>query len=99
MPRIILTICYVHIAPQIQLHISMFQNPYLTDLQNLLSTVCFPGGSDGKKSACNVGNPGLIPEPGRFPGEGTGNPLQDSCLENPMDRGTWWVTIHTVEKS
>ena len=42
----------------------------------------FPGGSDGKESACNVGDPGLIPELGRSPGEENGNPLQYSCLEN-----------------
>ena len=49
----------------------------------------FPGGSDGKASAYNVGNLGLIPGWGRFPGEGNGNPLQYSCLENPMVRGAW----------
>ena len=49
----------------------------------------FPGGSDGKESPCNVGDMGSIPGPGRSPGEGTGNPLQCSCLENPMDRGAW----------
>ena len=49
----------------------------------------FPGGSDGKASVYNVGDPGLIPEPGRSPGEGNGNPLQNSCLENPMDTGAW----------
>ena len=47
----------------------------------------FPGGSDGKESACSVGHPGLIPGSGRYPGEGNGNPLQYSCLENSMDRG------------
>ena len=47
----------------------------------------FPGGSDGKASACNVGDPGLIPGLGRSPGEGNGNPPQHSCLENPMDGG------------
>ena len=47
----------------------------------------FPGGSDGKASACNVGDPGLIPGSGRSPGEGNGNSLQYSCLGNPMDRG------------
>ena len=47
----------------------------------------FPGGTDGKASACNVGDPGLIPGLGRSPGEGNGNPLQHSCLENPMDGG------------
>ena len=55
----------------------------------------FPGGSEGKDSACNVGDPGSIL--GRSPGEGTGYPLRYSCLENPMDRGAWWV--HGVTKS
>ena len=49
----------------------------------------FSGGSDGKASVCNAGDPVSIPELGRFPGEGNGNPLQYSCLENPMDRGGW----------
>ena len=49
----------------------------------------FPGGSDGKASAFNVGNRGLIPGLGRSPGERNGNPLQYSCLENPMDEGAW----------
>ena len=50
-------------------------------------SVGFPGGSDGKASACNAGDPGSIPGSGRSPGEGNGNPLQHSCLENPVDRG------------
>ena len=49
----------------------------------------FPGGSDGKESACNAQDLGLIPGSGRAPGEGNGNPLQYSCLENPMDGGAW----------
>ena len=49
----------------------------------------FPGGSDGKASVYNVGDLGSIPGSGRFPGEGNGNPLQYSCLENPMDAGAW----------
>ena len=49
----------------------------------------FPGGSEGKGSAWNAGDPGLIPGSGRSPGEGNGNPLQYSCLGNPMDRGAW----------
>ena len=49
----------------------------------------FPGGSDGKASAYNVGDPGSIPGLGISSGEGNGNPLQYSCLENPMDRGAW----------
>ena len=58
----------------------------------------FPGGSEGKASACNVGDPGSIPGSGRSPGEGNGNLLQHSCLENPMD-GAWWATVHGVTKS
>ena len=59
----------------------------------------FPGGSKVKASACNVGDLGLIPGSGRSPGEGNGNPLQYSCLENPMDGGAWWATVHGVAKS
>ena len=59
----------------------------------------FPGGSAGKESACNAGDPGSIPGAGRSPGEGNGYPLQCSCLENSMDRGAWWATIHGVSKS
>ena len=59
----------------------------------------FPGGSEVKASACNVGDLGSIPGSGRSPGEGNGNPLQYSCLENPMDGGTWWATVHGVAKS
>ena len=59
----------------------------------------FPGGSEVKASACNVGDLGLIPGSGRSPGEGNGNPFQYSCLENPMDGGAWWATVHGVTKS
>ena len=59
----------------------------------------FPGGSEDKTSACNAGDPGLIPGLGRSPGEGNDNPLQYSYLENPMDRGAWWATVHGVTKS
>ena len=58
----------------------------------------FPGGSDGEVSACNAEDLGLIPGLGRSPGEGNGNPLQSSCLENPMDRGAWWTVVHGVKK-
>ena len=57
------------------------------------------GGSDGKASARNVGDPGLIPGLGRSPGEGNGNPLQYSCLENPRDGGAWWAAIYGVAQS
>ena len=59
----------------------------------------FPDGSEVTASSCNAGDLGLIPGLGRFPGEGNGNPLQYSCLENPMDGGAWWVTVHRVTKS
>ena len=58
----------------------------------------FSGGSDSKESACNAGDPGLIPGLGKSPGEGNGNPLQCSCLENSLDRGAWWATVHGVAK-
>ena len=59
----------------------------------------FPGGSDGKASACNMGDPDSIPGPGRSPGEVNGNPLQYPCLKKSMDGGAWWATVHGVTKS
>ena len=59
----------------------------------------FPGGSDGKESACNEVDLGSIPGLGRSRGGGHGNPLQYSYLENPMDRGAWWAPVHGVTKS
>ena len=59
----------------------------------------FPGNSAGKESACNAGDPGSIPGSGRSPGEGIGYALQYSWLENSMDRGAWWATVHGVAKS
>jgi len=56
----------------------------------------FSSGSVSKESACNAGDPGLIPALGRSPGEGNSNPLQYSCIGNPMDRGAWWATVHGV---
>ena len=58
----------------------------------------FPDDSDSKESACNAGNLGLIPGLGRSPGEGNGNPLQYSRLENPMTQGTWQATVHGAAK-
>ena len=58
----------------------------------------FPGGSDGKASACNAGDLGSIPGSGRSPGKGNGYPLQDSCLENSMGRGAWQATVHGIVK-
>ena len=59
----------------------------------------FPGGSDGKVSARNLGDPGSVPGLGRSPGEGNSKPLQYSCLENSMDGGAWWATARWVAKS
>ena len=59
----------------------------------------FLGGSDGKESTCNAGDLSSVPGLGRSPGEGNGNPLQYSCLENSMDRGAWQATVHEVAKS
>ena len=68
--------------------IGMIHICYIYLFVYIYTFICgFPGGSDGKASACNVGDPGSIPGSGRSPGEGNGNPLQHSCLENPMDRG------------
>ena len=64
-----------------------------------LNSCGFSGGSVGKESACNAGDLGLIPGLERSPGKGNSNPLQYSCMENSMDRGTWWATVHGVTKS
>ena len=76
---------------------SRFMNWKILILKETLDV--FPGASEVKASACNVGDLGSIPGSGRSPGEGNGNPLQYSCLENPMDGGTWWATVHGVAKS
>ena len=59
---------------------------------------CFPHSSVGKESVCNAGDPGLTPGSGRSPEEGNGNPLQYSCLENPIDRGAWQAVVHGVAR-
>ena len=66
---------------------------------DLIKSMGFPGGSNGKESACNARDSGLTPELGRSPGERNGYPLQYSCLENSMDRGAWQATVHEVAKS
>ena len=77
-------------APQIRCSVWNKKGPLVVDL---------PGGSDGKESACSVGDPPLIPGLGRLPGEGNCNPLQYSCLENPMDREAWQATVQRGTKS
>ena len=66
---------------------------------NFYYSMGFPHISVDKESACNAGDLDSIPGLGRSPGEGNGNPLQYSSLENPMDRGAWWATVHGVVKS
>ena len=67
-------------------------------ISQLYFATLFLGGSDGKESACNVGDPGSVPGSGRCPGEGNGTPLQYSYLENPKDGGPWQATGHGVTK-
>ena len=64
----------------------------------IATNFCFQGGSVGKESTCNAGDVGSIPGLGRSPGRGHGNPLEYSCLENLMDKGVWWPTVHKVAK-
>ena len=75
------------------------EKPYIIYYIIIYISVAFPGGSDGKAPAYNVGGPGSIPGSGRSLGEGNGNPLQYSCLENPMDGGAWLAPVHGVTKS
>ena len=74
-------------------------SPCLFNLTCRVHHVSFPGGSDGKESACSIADSGSIPGSGRYPGEGNGNPLQYSCLENFKDRVAWWGTEDRVAKS
>ena len=80
-------------------HQSLFQwvgsSHQVADLQGLHIT-CFPGGSDSKSLACSAGDLGSIPGSGRSAGEGDGDTIQYACLENSMDRGAWWATVHGV---
>ena len=79
-----------------ELNMNAYIKPQYTSSQG------FPGGTVVKNPPANAGdaqNAGLIPGSGRSPAEGYGNPLQYSCLENPMDRGARWVTVHRVTKS
>ena len=64
-----------------------------------MRNIDFPGGPDGKESACNEGDLVSVPGSGRSPGGGSGNPLQYSCLENPMDIGTWQAAVHGAAES
>ena len=70
--------------------------PIIAQLASIRGFLC---GSDGEESACNTADPGSIPGLGRSPGEGHGNSLRYSCLENPMDREAWSATVHGVAES
>ena len=80
-----------HTVVQLLSHVQLFVTP--------MGFLGFPGGSEGKESACNAGDLSSIPGLGRSPGEENGNPLQYSCLGNSMDGGAWWATVHRFEKS
>ena len=71
----------------------------LPPLLSIAKSLVLPGGSDGKESTYNSGDLGSIPGSGRYPREENGNPLQNSCLNNPMDREAWQATVHGVAKS
>ena len=78
----------------------LFYNLQLSiGLEHIPIYIPFPGGSEGKASTFNAGDLGLILGSGRSPGEGNGNLLQYSCLENSMDEGAWYATVHGITKS
>ena len=79
--------------------INLFTSIWPVFIEDLCSSLGFPSSSAGKEPACNAGDPSLIPGLGRSPGEGNGDRLQYSCLENSMDRGIWWARIHEVKRS
>ena len=79
--------------------ISVFSSLIQEQISALSISYGFPGGSEVKVSAWNAGDPGSIPGLGRSPGEGNGNPLQYSCLENPMEGGAWQAAVHAVTES
>ena len=91
---------YMTTGKTIALAIQTFVNKVISLFFNTLSRFImgFPGGSEVKASASNAGDPGSFPGSGRYPGEGNGNPLQYSCLENPMDGGAWRATVHGSQR-
>ena len=97
-PSLLFIHIYIHKYINKQIYIYLYIYIY-TFIYFYLTVQGFPDGSDGQESACNAGDPSSIPESGRSPGEGNGNPLQYSCLENSMDRGAWQATVHGVAKS
>ena len=88
----------VHVSFRIMVKKNCGFSQFVHQVVGLLDHMSFPCSSVGKESACNAGDLGSIPGLGRFPGEGNGNPLQYSCLENPMDREAWWATFYGVAR-
>ena len=88
----------VHVSFRIMVKKKLWFSQFVHQVVGLLDHMSFPCSSVGKESACNAGDLGSIPGLGRFPGEGNGNPLQYSCLENPMDREAWWATFYGVAR-
>ena len=80
------------------LQIMTYSNNFPKHINNAYQLKGFTGGSDDKESACHTGDACLILGWGRSPLEGNGNPFQYSCLENPMERGAWWATVHGVTR-
>ena len=78
--------------------LTLMSNGVISSVNQLYGNRGFPGGSVVKNPSANTGDVSLIPGLGRSPGEENGNPLQYSCLENPMDRGAWWAIVHGVTK-
>ena len=90
----------VHISSQIAVVVIVFSDIYPSmEFLGHMVVLGFPGGSNGKESACSERDLGSIPGSGSSLGEGNGNPLHYSCLENSMDRGAWWAAVHGVAKS
>ena len=85
-------------VPWLTICLSMQETPVPSLVKELRSLMDFPGGSDSKVSVYNVGDLGSIPGSERTPGEGNGNPLQCSCLENPGDRGAWWAAVYGLHR-
>ena len=92
---------YMNTGKTIALTIEIFVNKAMSLLFITMSRFLmgFPGGSEVKAPASNAEDRSSIPGSGRYPGGGHGNPLQDSCLENAMDRRAWWAAVHRVAKS
>ena len=89
----------LRLCPFVLLSVHKSFKDLLHSTGNCIQYLVIPGGSVGKESAFNAGDPGSIPGSGRSPREGNDNPFQYSCVENPMDRGAWQAIVHGVAKS